>query len=275
MSTTSFLESLPLPRQRTVRASATPSDRAWKPIYLLASLAAVLSVGCVAIAIVVYSTNPPPTTVVDWFAFLHTNGLIGLLDLDLMMLVSYALMGVIYLALYGALRRVNEPFVLLATVTGFVSITTYFASNPAFNMLLLSDKYAAATSAAERAQLLAAGQSALASWQGTAYDVSYVLGAVPMLILAVVMLRSTIFSRATAYVGIAVGVLMLLPATAGPIGLVVAFVSLVPLVVWLILIALRFFQLASASPVEGADTPNATYSLELRLSREERKHSDN
>jgi hypothetical protein len=238
-------------------------------MYMLAGVAAALSVVCVAVAIVVYSTNPPPTTVSDWFAFFHRNGFLGLLDLDLMMVVSYALMGVIYVALYGALRRVNEPFVLLATITGFVSIATYFASNPAFNMLLLSDKYAAATSAAEQAQLLAAGQSALANWQGTAYDVSYVLGAVPMLILAVVMLRSTIFSRATAYIGIIVGVLMLLPATAGPVGLVIAFVSLAPLVVWQILIALRFFQLASASPGEDADTTNATYSLELRLSKGE------
>jgi hypothetical protein len=210
---------------------------------MIAAAAALLSVVCVVAAIVVYVTNPPPTSVSGWFALFQRSGILGLLDLDLLMLVSFALMGVIYVALYGALRRVNEPFMLLALLTGFATIATYFASNPAFTMLLLSQKYAAATSAVEQAQILAAGQSALAGWQGTAYDVSYVLGAVPMLIIAVVMLRSQVFSRATAYVGMVVGVLMLLPATAGTVGLVMAFLSLVPLVVWMLLIAIRFFQL--------------------------------
>ena len=216
-------------------------------------MAALLSVVCVIVAIVVYVTNPPPTSVGDWFALFQRSGILGLLDLDLLMLVSFALMGVIYVALYGALRRVNEPFMLLSLLTGFATIATYFASNPAFTMLLLSQKYAATTSASEQAQLLAAGQSALANWQGTAYDVSYVLGAVPMLIIAIVMLRSQVFSRVTAYVGIVVGALMILPASAGPVGLVMAFLSLVPLVVWMILIALRFFQLGHGTRTSDLD----------------------
>jgi hypothetical protein len=226
-------------------------------MYRIAAAAALLSVVCVLVAIAVYVISPPPASVSDWFALFQRSGILGLLDLDLLMLVSFALMGVIYVALYGALRHANEPFMLLALLTGFVTIATYFASNPAFTMLLLSQKYAAATSAAEQAQLLAAGQSALAGWQGTAYDVSYVLGAVPMLIVAVVMLRSHAFNRATAYCGMVAGALMLLPATAGTIGLIMAFLSLVPLVVWMLLIAIRFFQLGngvSASPVQDKST---------------------
>ncbi len=42
----------------------------------------------------------------------------------------------------------------------------------------------------------------LAIHQGTAFDVSYVLGSVAPLIISVVMLRSNIFSNVTAYVGI-------------------------------------------------------------------------
>ncbi len=251
-----------LTHEQQPAAHAVASD--WKKLYLVGGAASLLSVVCIVVAVVVFVANPPPTMAADWFALFQRNGVLGLFDLDLMMLTSYALMGVVYLALYGALRRANEPFMLLATVAGFVSIATYIASNPAFGMLYLSNQYASATSAAERTQLLAAGQATLASWQGSAYNVSYVLGGIAALIIAVVMLRSEVFSKATAYVGIVLGVMMLLPADAGPVGLVVSLVSLVPTAIWLILIALRLFEF-------GRSTGGApAYSLELRLSKDHR-----
>ncbi len=85
----------------------------------------------------------------------------------------------------------------------------------------------------------------LAIYQGTAFDVYYVISAVALLIISVVMLRSNIFSKLTAYVGILMSVLMLVPSTAGTIGLIFALTSLVPTAIWLILIARRLFQLGS------------------------------
>ncbi len=79
----------------------------------------------------------------------------------------------------------------------------------------------------------------LATWQGSAFDVSYVLSAPAVLIVSAVMLRSHLFSKVTGYVGLSAGVLMLVPPTAGMIGVVFSLLSLVPLVVWLILIARR------------------------------------
>lgn len=90
---------------------------------------------------------------------------------------------------------------------------------------------------------LAAGQATLTTWTGTAFDVSYVLGGVALLIISVVMLRSTIFNRETAFVGLALGVTMLVPPTVGTIGLVISLISLLPLIIWLILIARRLFWL--------------------------------
>jgi hypothetical protein len=104
---------------------------------------------------------------------------------------------------------------------------------------------AAATTDAERAAIRSAGQAMLAIWQGTAYDVSYVLGGIATLLIAVVMLRSQVFGRAIAYVGLVMGVLMLVPATAGTIGMYVSLISLVPTVIWFGLLARQFFQLAS------------------------------
>jgi hypothetical protein len=128
---------------------------------------------------------------------------------------------------------------------GLVSIVTYIASNTSFNLLVLSGHYGAATTEAQRAEIRAAGRAMLAIWQGTAYDVSYVLGGVATLLVAAVMLRSHRFSRVTAYVGLVMGVLVLVPATAGTIGLHLSLISLVPTVIWLALLAWQFFQLAS------------------------------
>ena len=81
---------------------------------------------------------------------------------------------------------------------------------------------------------------------------NYILGAVATLIMSVVMLRSTIFSKATAYLGIATGVLMIVPPTVGTIGVYISLLSLLPLVIWYILVARRLLQLARGASKDEA-----------------------
>jgi hypothetical protein len=207
-----------------------------------------MSVAMIAIAVVVYTFSPPPSTVLGSFAQFQGNRLVGLVDLDLPMLLDSVLMIPVFLALYAALRRASEQFAALGTTLGLAGIAIYVTSNPCFSMLSLTDQYWAATSDAQRSTLLAAGQVMMTTWQGTAYDVSYVLGGIAGLILAAVMLQSNTFGKATAYVGIVLNVLMLVPPTVGPVGLVLSFLSLVPLTIWYVLIARRLFQLGSISP---------------------------
>lgn len=240
---TSITESPRARDQRIITPVAGQADEAWRPLYWIAAAAALLSVAFIFIAGIVYAISPPPTTIAGWFRLYHENWLLGLLAGDLMMLASYVLMGLIYFALYGALRRVNQPFMALATALAFVGMAAYYTANPAFSMLSLSNQYAAATSATERAALLGAGQAMITNWTGTAFDAAYFLSAIALLIVSVVMLRSTVFSKWTAYAGLAVGVLTLVPATAGTVGVVFSFVSLIPTVIWFLLIAWRFFQL--------------------------------
>jgi hypothetical protein len=109
-------------------------------------------------------------------------------------------------------------------------------------MLSLSSQYAAAATDAQRSLLVASGQAMLAIYQGTAFDVSYVLLAVAPLIISVVMLRSHSFGKVTAYVGIVANVLaggLFVPA----IGVFLSLVSVVGLLIWYILIARRLYQL--------------------------------
>jgi hypothetical protein len=89
---------------------------------------------------------------------------------------------------------------------------------------------------------VASGQAMLAIYQGTAFDVSYVLLGVAPLIISIVMLRSNVFGKVTAYVGIVANVLAVgffVPA----IGVFLSLVSVVGLLIWYILIARRLFLL--------------------------------
>jgi hypothetical protein len=98
----------------------------------------------------------------------------------------------------------------VATALGMVGIAVYFASNTAFSMLGLSDRYAAAMTEAQQTSLLAAGEALLAlgrftapgSHPGTGGYVSLLLIAVAGMIVSAVMLRSHVFNRATAVVGL-------------------------------------------------------------------------
>jgi hypothetical protein len=229
------------------------ADSAWKWLYKVGGVAALIMAALIPIQSFIFIAWPPPSTVIDYFTLFQNNKLLGLLDLDLLLIVDNVLLILIYLALYTVLRRANESFMAIALIFGLVGAVLHFASREAtFTMLSLSDQYAAATTDAQRAMLLAAGQAMLTIYNGTAFDMSYVLSGVVLLIISVVMLRSNIFSKGTAYVGILMGVLMLVPPTVGTIGLLLSLISLVPTLIWLILIARKLFQLGQGTSKEKA-----------------------
>lgn len=219
-------------------------DSNWKSLYRVGGAAAVAVLVFIPIQMIIFLLWPPPSTVIGWFTLFQNNILVGLLDMDLLLIVDYALMGVIFLALWGALKRANQSVITLALTLELVGVTTYFASTTAFEMLSLSNHYAAAITDAERAIFLAAGEAMLATWQGTAFNVSYILAAIALLIVSVIMLHSHVFRRAIAHVGIVAAVLMFVPPTAGTIGLYFSLISLAPTVIWLVLIARKLLQLA-------------------------------
>ncbi len=227
------------------------ADSIWKPLFKVGGMAALIMAVFIPIQTIVFIVSPPPGTVIGWFTLFQNNRLLGLLDMDLLLIVDQVLMGLVLLALYAALRRASPSFMAAALTLGLVGIAAYFASSTAFNMLSLSDQYAAATTDAQRSIVLAAGQAMVSIWTGTAFDVGYVLEGVALLIIAVVMLRSALFTKVTAYVAILLGVMSLIPPTAGMIGLIFSLGSLLPLEIWAILIARRLFQLGQVTN-EGA-----------------------
>jgi len=203
-------------------------------------------VATLPVALAVFFIWPPPTAIADWFAYLQSNRLVGVINLDLVLLIDQVLFVPIILALYVTLRRVDESLVLLGTVGGLIGAVLLMVSREAtFSLLSLSDQYAMAADDAQRAVTLAAGQTLLTAFNGTSFSVGYALVGLSGLLITSVMLRSSAFSKATARWGIATYALAVLPPTIGPVGLVLSLVSLVPLVPFLLLLARRFFQLAA------------------------------
>lgn len=223
------------------------ADSPWNWLYKVGGIAALIIVVLIPIQSFIFIAYPPPSTVIDFFTLFHNNKILGLLDLDLLLTVNNVLLILIYLALYTALRRANESLTAIALTIGLVGIVLYLVSREAtFSMLSLSEQYAVATTETQRSMFLAAGQTMLTIYNGTAFDLSYVLGGVFILIISAVMLHRNTFSKATANVGILMGILMLVPPTVGPIGLLLSLISLVPTFIWLILIARRLFHLSNA-----------------------------
>jgi hypothetical protein len=199
-----------------------------------------------------------PSRAIEWYTLLDDNAFVGLVLLNVVDVINYCLVGLMFLALLGALRRANKGAMVIATACALVGIGVYFASNQAFALLALSKQYAAATSDARRSMLLAAGEALLAIehpgavYQGTGVHASFFLVVTAGLIASLVMLRSGIFGRATAIVGILANAIRLCGFVALPFAPSIYSLA-IPVsapfrVTWYVLIALKLFQLARRTP---------------------------
>jgi hypothetical protein len=240
----------------TMQQTADPGrpDTSWSGLYKAGGAAAPVIAVLLVGEIIVFTVWPQPNTVIDYFTLFHDNWLVGLLDLDLLGMVAYLLFIPLILAIHVALMRSSESTMLVATVLFFVGISAFFATNTAFPMLSLADQYAAATTDAQRAMFLAAGQAMLTMFNVNAFQVSYVIVSGAWLMMSAVMLRSSIFGRVTAISGIlagatAVGALALerLPVIGGFLPLLIAlyFAAIVFLALWVVLTGRRLYRLGT------------------------------
>jgi len=228
--------------------SAESPGHSWASLYRVGGLAALAVVALIPIQAAVVILWPPPTTVLEYFSTFQSNPLLGLLDLDLLLIVDQLLIIAVLLALYAALRHSDPSLMLLGTALGVIGAVLFIVSREAtFSMLFLSQQYGPASSEADRAALLAAGQTLLTTYNGTAFILGYCLSGVAMLLVSMVMLRGNLFSRATGIAGVLAGVTGLVPANFGTLGLALAFISLLPLMAWLALTGRRLLQTAANS----------------------------
>jgi hypothetical protein len=223
-------------------------NNSWKVLYKIAAIASLISAALIPVAGYFFFMYPPTgfdptyTNTLGWFKLFSDNWLAGLFNLDLVMVIDNILVIPVFLSLYLILRKTNETLTLIGLIIGLIGIATYFAINPAFSMLSLSRQYALATE--NKDTLIAAGQTLLAIYQGTGFVTYLMLASATGILMGIVMLQGKIFSRITAWSGI-LGNLMA-PAMFLPVvGLYIGFLSLIPLIIWYILIALKLFKMGT------------------------------
>lgn len=236
-------------------------------LYRVAAVAAVATVVVTIVQIVLGLLWPPPdftptaAAAVDILTMAQANPALTFLRLDGLMVLDYILLVVVYLALYAALRPSNPSLMLLATGLALVAITLYLTTNPAATMLVLAGQYSA--SDAGQAGVISAAQAVLVNFQGTAFLVHYIVMGIAGILVGLAMLRSDVFSRNTALAGLAQGAMMLVPVTFGTIGLLFALGSLIPFILWFVLIALQLLRL-SADLDEGRDAVQGVELVQAR-----------
>jgi hypothetical protein len=246
--------------------SIETADPRWKDLYRIGGLASLLAALLVVVAVIaffIWPYKPGNASTADILTALQTDRLGGLISLDLLMLVIVSVTILPALAMYVALKPVNESYALIALVLWLVAVGLIIPARPLVELVSLSGKYSTATTEAARSQYLAAGEALLAVFSGTAWLVFNVLSLVSGLISSLLMLRSKTFTKLTAYVGILnslAGFGFLIPV----IGLVLLLASTIGTPIWYLLVARTFFRLGwgkaaasqAVSPSTGVTVEN-------------------
>jgi hypothetical protein len=220
-------------------------DVRWKDLYRTGGIAALLVAASITFAVLAYFIwpyTPGIDSTESILRTLHTNRIGGLIALDVLTVPIGLLNMLPLLALYVALKRINESYALIALALGLIAVPMLLAARPVTEMVMLSEKYATATTEVLRSQYLAAGDALLEHFSGTAWLIESFCLILSGLIFALLMLRSSVFGKTTAYVGIAtslVGFGFILPV----IGPLLFFVNTILSIVFSILLARGFFRL--------------------------------
>ncbi len=240
-------------------------DASWRALYLIGAVAALT-------AVILFRRNfgaemmisngfglfdvpqEAPTTALGWFSLFQDNWFVGLALFNMFDLINYVLVGLIFLALYGALKQVNKSLMVLAMALTIVGSTVFLATNQAFSMLSLSHRYTEAATDAQQAMFLAAGEALLAIdnpgvlYEGFGYLLGLFFVLLAGLLISIMMLRSPIFHKAAAYTGIlanSFGLAYFLTLFVAPTIIWLPPTLSAPFrVIWYVLIAIKLFQLA-------------------------------
>ncbi len=208
-----------------------PADSRWNWLYKIGSAAALIVFALFLIGIVgIIAVGPQPTATNGWLTPFQNNWLVvlfklntdfsgvqsGLLNvLNLLDITIMALVGIVFLALYVALRPTHRVWSAVAASLPFLGIVIFIM-----------------TSTAGRSGLLIGG-----------------------LIISAVMLRSNIFSNVSAYVGLVASAVLFFAGDLGTAifssSSIIAFligIGYVLWVKWFYLVGRRLFSLGNDKP---------------------------
>ncbi len=221
------------------RESVSP-DPAWKGLYGAGAISSLLVGILFIVAFFLFGVLGPLASTTEGVLKQIAANRLTFITAQGVLVVATILAIPTILALYIALRDVNKSYMLIAATVFGISTTLALASPfTPLGLLTLSDKYAAATTDAQRAVYVTAAEAVQANSGGG--PASGILLAVALIIIGLVMLKG-VFDRATAYLGIVLGILLfisLLPA----IGFL--FIVLIPLAaVWFLAVGFRLYKIS-------------------------------
>lgn len=236
--------------------------RNWSAEFFLLRTMGVISIG----------PTETPSTAAAWFSLLDADALVGLILFNVVDLINYALLGILLLGLYAALRRVERAVARFALAGGWIGVTLAFVSSRALAMLGLSRDYAAAVGAEERDALLAAGEALLtvnnpASVEAVSGEtIALLLVTTSAIAMAALMRHHPAFGRRIAWLGIAaegiqMGTFAALALAPSPALLALPPSLAAPLrLVWYVMVGRRLLRLARGQPrlalgADGASSP--------------------
>lgn len=242
-------------------ADAQVEGSNWKTIYKIAgagALAAFLAnffdviLGFGGGEAVAYGAK----SAVEWFALYRENWFMGLYALGLMNIVYMLAMLPVYFGIFAAHRRKRAVYAAFVMIVFFAGMAIYIANNAAVPILVLSAKYAAAGTDAQRAAFAAAGESALARGEDFTPGAfaGLILSGVAAIAASFVLLAGGIFGKIHAWIGI-IGFSFLsiftVLATFFPSLYYIAFyffgsIGGLLALAWFLLAAIKFFKLVKS-----------------------------
>jgi hypothetical protein len=238
----------------------------WKTLYRAGAVAPLIALALYSSQFIIMICGEPfPTTTEGWFALSQRNRLLALWYLNALDIVSFALLGVMFLALYVALRRIRPSWTLIALYFALLGVVVFIVPRMlTLVMLPLSDMHAAATTEAQRTMALTAGETLSHVTTATPQTLGFLFMAVAGLIISIVVLRgrsfggSPVFSKAAGYVGV-VGFAVALAnyvswLVAPSIAAVLMPINGLLWLVWWLVVSVGLFKLARASPDQETDS---------------------
>ena len=199
--------------------------------------------------LIMVGIGTPPETIEECFSMLKENRLYGLLRLDILTVFVMPLYYLLFYSIYLALKDTNKELLSISTILVFAGLTLFLATPSVFSYLYLSDEYAKATIESDKNQLIAAGEAILASdmWHGTGAKIGGILMQLGALIISMIMLKSNVFNKLTAYTGIVTHGLDLAHIVIGfflpTVGIIIMAIAGPLYLLWFPLIGIRLFKL--------------------------------
>ena len=200
-------------------------DQKWKTLYRAGALAPLIAlVFYLSQFVILVFGEPFPTSSEGWFALVERSKLLGLWYLNALDIVSWMLLGIMFLALYVALRRLCPSWMLIALYFALLGVVVFVVPRVlTLSMVTFTDLHAAATTEAQRTIYLTAGEALSQVSTATPQTLGFLLTTVGGLIISAVLMRGQSFGGSAA-----------LGKVAGVLGIVGFFVALANYASWIV-----------------------------------------